>query len=76
MAQIIKCFTQNLYGKADVHGKPETVEEQINQYLTDNPTHYAKAISAYLVGQTKEAYVIFDIREDRGGKKQSGSRDQ
>lgn len=75
MAQIVKTFTHNLFGRTDVSGKTDSIEDQINAYLQEHPTYYAKAISAYITGMTKEAYVIFDVRDDRGGKRQNGSKD-
>lgn len=65
--QIAKSFTMTLAPKLEQLKRQECVpiEDQINGYLRDNPTHVAKCIAVNVTGFTKEATVIFDIREPK-----------
>lgn len=46
-----------------VEDKP--IEDQINDFLKEHPAYTAKNISIAILPLCKEAYVIFDVREEK-----------
>ena len=41
------------------------IETQINNYILEHPTHTVKTLSTIIAGGYKEAFVVFDIREEK-----------
>ena len=66
--QEVKCFFRGLKNGEMLS---TSLEEQINAFLRENPAYSAKAIDLVDAGLCREAYVIFDVREE---KKQQGMR--
>mgnify|MGYP006988826639 CR=1 FL=1 len=63
MAQILKRFCQGIDFGGRVNN--ERVEDQINDFLAENPTYVARDINIVLGPNYKEAYVIFDIKDQK-----------
>lgn len=41
------------------------IEDQINQYMTENPTHSVVAMSYVIVGALEKALVVVDIPDEK-----------
>ena len=71
MAQLIKRFCQGVdFGGVVIN---ERVEDQINDFLKENPSYNAKDINVVLGPSYKEAYVIFDVRIQDDRKQNYGA---
>lgn len=70
--QEVKCFFQ---GTKDGQIHLDYIEDQINEFLKEHPTHTARSISTMLSDRYLDAYVIFDVREEYLEKKNKPKTD-
>lgn len=61
--QEVKSFFQGYKDKGEIH--VDSIEDQINSFLTKNPNYVARSISTVLNTTYLEAFVLFDIRDDK-----------
>lgn len=61
--QIVKSFTQGVDFHGNININPVT--DQINEYLEYHPNYIAKSISVVDHKPSIEAFVLFDIREEK-----------
>lgn len=63
MAQIIKEFERKLIRTGSMYDRFEPLEEQIQTYISQNPTHFIKCIAPYTSVTSEKVLVVFDVRE-------------
>ena len=61
--QEVKSFVYGRKG-TDVINEFRPIEQQINEFLKENPNHIAKSITIVNSTYYQEAFVIFDIRNE------------
>ena len=73
MAQTVKHF---IYGADRVNSTVNTtpLEQQFNDFLDGHPNHKIASFSTIIGPDYKEAFVVFDIREDRNNKNNGGNK--
>ena len=70
--QTMKSFVQGVNSDGTINIEP--IYSQINTYLEQNPTHIAKSISVVDHNPSVEAFVLFDIREERKPQEHSENK--
>ena len=65
--QTVKNF---VYGKDPITGEVNTmsIDSQINDYLSNHPGYSVSTMSTLNASGYKEAFVVFNVREDREKK--------
>ena len=61
--QIVKSFVQGIDSYGDININP--VSDQINEYLESHPNYIVKSMSIVDHNPSIEAFVLFDIREEK-----------
>lgn len=75
MRQIVECFISGIDWRS---GEYDTtpLEVQINNYLEEHPGYSAKSINTIVGPSYKEAFVIFDIRDEEKKDHYNNKRDK
>lgn len=71
MAQTVKHF---IYGtdRVDSVVNATPLEQQLNDFLDGHPNYKITSFSTIIGPDYKEAFVVFDIREDRNNNRNNG----
>lgn len=71
MAQTVKHF---IYGSDRLNQTVNTtpLEQQLNDFLDGHPNYKIASFSTIIGPDYKEAFVVFDVREDRNNNRNNG----